>query len=120
MRYWLVFGSIAAALSIAGYVALDPSVEWAWYWVWAAAVSVATFLVYGLDKGLAKGSLGRAPEGLLNLLAIVGGAPGAWLGMVIWHHKTNVREHWDMWLVLGVATLGYLALGWVLLFKNRG
>jgi uncharacterized membrane protein YsdA (DUF1294 family) len=41
----------------------------------------------------------------LNLLALAGGFAGAWLGMAIWHHKTNFRRHWGMFLILLVSTL---------------
>lgn len=55
-------------------------------------INVLTFLLYGLDKWLAKTHRRRIPEVRLLLLAVVGGSIGAWVGMKVWHHKTLHRK----------------------------
>jgi uncharacterized membrane protein YsdA (DUF1294 family) len=52
-------------------------------------INVATFLLYGIDKGRARKDQWRIPESRLILFAVLGGSIGAFLGMHIWHHKTK-------------------------------
>ena len=56
------------------------------------AINVLTFLLYGIDKWRAKRARWRIPEGVLLGLAAIGGSVGAWLGMGIWHHKTQHKK----------------------------
>ena len=56
------------------------------------AINVVTFLLYGIDKWRAKRARWRIPEGVLLGLAAIGGSVGAWLGMGIWHHKTQHKK----------------------------
>ena len=55
-------------------------------------INVLTFLLYGIDKWKAKRSLWRIPESVLLGMAAVGGSVGAWLGMRVWHHKTQHKK----------------------------
>ena len=55
-------------------------------------INVATFLTYGLDKWKAKRSKWRIREAALLMLAVLGGSIGAWLGMKVWHHKTQHKK----------------------------
>ena len=55
-------------------------------------LNVLTFLLYGIDKWKAKRSRWRIPESVLLGMAAVGGSVGAWLGMRIWHHKTQHKK----------------------------
>ena len=55
-------------------------------------INVLTFLLYGIDKWKAKRSRWRIPESALLGMAAVGGSVGAWLGMRIWHHKTQHKK----------------------------
>ena len=57
-----------------------------------AVINVATFLTYGLDKWKAKRSKWRIREAALLMLAVLGGSIGAWLGMKVWHHKTQHKK----------------------------
>ena len=59
-----------------------------------AVASLITFFVFGWDKRLAKRKehhpkTRRIPEAILFLLALLGGALGALLGMKVWRHKTK-------------------------------
>ena len=57
--------------------------------VWLVAINVVAFVVYGVDKWKSKRSRWRIPEATLLLLAAIGGSVGAWLGMRVWHNKTQ-------------------------------
>jgi uncharacterized membrane protein YsdA (DUF1294 family) len=108
VRYAVAFGLPAAALSLVVYLALDRVVAWPhYYFTWVLAISLITFAYYGVDKNLAAASRVRIriPELILNLLVILGGAPGAWLGRTIFRHKTNLRRHWLMFVILLASSL---------------
>ena len=49
-------------------------------------------VVYGIDKWKAKKSKWRIRETALLGLAVLGGSIGAWLGMKVWHHKTQHKK----------------------------
>ena len=52
-------------------------------------INAVTFLLYGIDKWKAKRAWWRIPESVLLGMAAIGGSGGAWLGMRVWHHKTQ-------------------------------
>lgn len=110
MRYGLIFGSIAIGVVAVLYPYLYNRTDWNPYAVWVAAFSVATLLIYGLDKTLSISGGIRAPERLLHLLAALGGFPGGWLGMLVFRHKSNFRKHPNIWAILFLSTLGHAAL----------
>lgn len=58
---------------------------------WLIAVSVWLFAAMGLDKRRAIKGTQRIPEARLFFLAFLGGAPGGWLGMYAFRHKTRHR-----------------------------
>lgn len=53
------------------------------------ALNIAATAAFGADKGLAKKGMLRIPEKVLFALAIAGGAPGAYIGMKAFRHKTR-------------------------------
>lgn len=55
-------------------------------------LNMVTFCIYGVDKRRAKRNRNRISEGTLVLLAILGGTVGAYLGMTVFHHKTNKKR----------------------------
>lgn len=57
--------------------------------VYVMLINAAALAVMGWDKGLAKAGARRIPERTLWTLAWLGGAPGAWAGMRLFHHKTR-------------------------------
>ena len=97
----LVFIVGFAAYSYASQYHLRP------YLVWLATLSVVTFIWYGFDKGQSKRGGLRVPEIILQLLAVAGGFPGGWLGMLVFHHKT---KHSSFVIVLALSTLLHLGL----------
>ena len=60
--------------------------------VYLAAITVVTFIVYGIDKWKAQHKRWRIPESVLLGLAAIGGSVGALLGMQVWHHKTQHKK----------------------------
>ena len=56
------------------------------------AINLLTVLLYGIDKWKAKRAQWRIPESVLLGMAAIGGSIGAWLGMRVWHHKTQHKK----------------------------
>lgn len=54
-------------------------------------MSIALFVVMGIDKYKAKAGRWRVPERTLFLMALLGGALGGVVGMKVFHHKTKHR-----------------------------
>ena len=110
MNPYLVFGLLGTALGVIPFLLLYASTGWNPYALWLAAWSLSAFLLYGFDKALSKTGTLRAPELVLNLLAVVGGFPGCWGGMLAFHHKSNRQRHPVIWLILIASTIGHAVL----------
>ena len=78
-----------------------------WALLWVAALSLAGFVLMGADKWKAKRGAWRVKESTFFLLAVLGGSPGAVLGMWLFHHKTR---HWYFKFGLPAILLGQIAL----------
>ena len=118
-RSWLLFGPFSLASVVFLFAFLYRNSDWNPYTVWILAFSLATFFVYAADKALAIVQGPRAPEVLLNLLALLGGFSGAWLGILLLRHKINLSKHLDIWLVLLLSTLGHAALVYFWFMRGR-
>lgn len=57
--------------------------------IYLAAINVFTFLLYGIDKLLAKKHWRRISERTLIMWALLGGSVGASFGMEMFRHKTK-------------------------------
>lgn len=69
-------------------------------WAYIATINVVGFVMYGLDKFLAKRSWLRVPESLLHLLAFAGATPAAIAAQQLFWHKTTKRSFQVMfWLI---------------------
>lgn len=55
--------------------------------MWLIICSIFSFIQMGYDKRKAIKRQWRVPEKSLWLLALIGGAPGAFLGMIVFRHK---------------------------------
>lgn len=88
------------------------------YLLLVAIMSVVCFFAYGLDKYKAKRASWRIPEKSLQMLALLGGWPGALLGQNLFRHKTQKKSFrmvfWLMVLlhIIVVAAIGYLLVRW--------
>jgi uncharacterized membrane protein YsdA (DUF1294 family) len=90
------------------------------YGAWLAAITVVTFLVYGLDKLSAKRQgMARVPQKILHLLALAGGFVGAGLGMFIFRHKTDWRDPKRRWF-LPILILSAILHGALIYFGLLG
>jgi uncharacterized membrane protein YsdA (DUF1294 family)/cold shock CspA family protein len=91
----LLFG-LASAMSRPTSFAL-------WLVMWVGALSLVTFGIYGYDKAQAQGGGPRVPEVVLQLLGLLGGTPGAFIAMRMFHHKTSKRSFQTVfWLTVTV------------------
>ena len=81
---------------------------------WLLVINVVSFAMFGMDKWKAKRDAWRIPELTLWAFALLGGAPGGYLGMRCFRHKTR---HWyfkfgfPALAVLDLTALVWLALG---------
>jgi uncharacterized membrane protein YsdA (DUF1294 family) len=80
---------------------------------WYATASVATFIVYAIDKRAARLGRHRTPERTLLLLGLAGGWPGAVLAQRLVRHKSSktafLARHW-LTAALNLAALALLLL----------
>ena len=79
-----------------------------WALLWVLALSLADFVLMGVDKRRAKRGAWRVKERTFFLLALLGGSPGALLGMWAFRHKTR---HWYFKFGLPALLLAQIALG---------
>ncbi len=80
---------------------------WIAYAVWNAFV----FVLYGADKRKAKKDAWRIPERTLLLTAFLFGGVGAFLGMLVFRHKT---KHTSFTVLVPLfAFLGFAAMLWL-------
>ena len=69
--------------------------------------SLLCFIMCAIDKSSAKRNRRRIAERHFFLMALSGGGPGLWLGMLCFRHKTR---HWYFWVIAVSCTLCQLAL----------
>ena len=60
--------------------------------IYLILINAASFIVYGADKKKAKEGKRRISEKALITYAALGGSAGAFLGMLVWHHKTKKKK----------------------------
>ena len=83
------FYLIAAAILIAAVSVLFWWMRWNPLFGYLIGVNTVVFLFYGFDKQQAVAQRRRIPELVLQSLALVGGTPAAFLGQILFHHKTK-------------------------------
>lgn len=84
-------------------------------WAYIATINVVGFMMYGLDKFLAKRSWLRVPESLLHILAFAGATPAAIVAQQLFWHKTTKRSFQVMfWLI----ALVQVALVYVVVYTD--
>lgn len=66
--------------------------ESALFWSYTVILTVSTFITYALDKHKSKSNAWRTSESTLLLLAFIGGAIGAFFGMIFCRHKIRKKK----------------------------
>ena len=105
------YGLTSIVVTVVGYLVVAWLVDWPAYFVAVTALSLTTFLMYGLDKFEAvrpgPGRKQRVPENLFHLLTLLGGFSGGWLGRFLFWHK--IRK-FSFWLVLVISTVIHIPI----------
>ena len=100
---WIFFAVVGASVFYTELSLLLP--------IYYMVVSLVTFVFYAIDKWAALHNRWRTAERTLNLLALIGGWPGALIGQQVFRHKTQKesfrREFW------GAVLLNCAAFVWV-------
>ena len=83
--------------------------------VWLMIINITAFFMYGIDKRKARKNKWRIKEKTLIITAYIGGAMGAFVGMLLFHHKTKhvkfvllVPLALIIWIVLAIMVFVYL------------
>lgn len=79
-------------------------------WIVYLMLNVIAFSLFGLDKQRAKRGLWRIRESALLAVIWLMGGVGAWLGMRLFHHKTQKRRFVISANVASVLQLALIAL----------
>jgi uncharacterized membrane protein YsdA (DUF1294 family) len=70
-------------------------------------INILSFIIWGIDKRRARFHYYRIPEKVLFLSAFIGGAGGAFLGMIVLRHKT---KHFIFWATVPLLLLIQLSV----------
>jgi uncharacterized membrane protein YsdA (DUF1294 family) len=111
-RLWWSCSALGLAVVVAWALALLPRVTWPWAWL--GSISLVTLAGYAHDKIAAVRGWRRIPELTLHLLALLGGTPGALVGMRLFRHKT-LKGRFRL-VLLGILVLQVAA---ALLLQHR-
>jgi uncharacterized membrane protein YsdA (DUF1294 family) len=122
MRFFGLFIIVALLLIVVIQFMLVMDLQLHFYVAWLLNLTLVTCVFYWIDKRLAgiRRFSFRVPELVLNLLTLFGGCVGAWIGRYLFHHKTNVRKHWRMFVILVLSTLLHGALIYLTFFRGEG
>lgn len=76
------------------------------------AISLVTYVVYGIDKSAAQSGAWRTSESTLHMMSIIGGWPGALIAQQVLRHKSRKEEFRFVFWVTVVVNCG--VFGWLL------
>lgn len=79
-------------------------------------ISGVTFLTYGYDKMQARNLEWRVSEWTLHLLGLLGGWPGALVGMHFFQHKTRKTK---LLMPFWVIVLGWQSVLWNCMYRDQ-
>lgn len=81
-------------------------------WIYLISITLVTFFFYGYDKFQARNNRKRIPELVLHILILIGGTVGAFLGQILFRHKTRKWKFQLVFISIVVVQVG-LILWWV-------
>lgn len=92
--------------------------SWSFYWIWLTAINITTFLLFGLDKGLAKTiNKKRVPEMVLHIYTLLGGFLGQILGRLVFRHKISREKRGMFNVVLVISVILQIGLAYLLFIR---
>ncbi|MFZ6749487.1 DUF1294 domain-containing protein [Undibacterium sp. Ren11W] len=107
-----LLGASAIPLFIALYLLLN--LQWPispWWALSYLLLSLASLLIYAIDKAAAKAGRRRIPENSLHLLALLGGWPGALIAQQWLRHKSSkLAFRIVFWFSVGLNIVLFLLL----------
>jgi uncharacterized membrane protein YsdA (DUF1294 family) len=109
-KFYLLFALI---LSVVTGIALWYFTQIHPLWIYLLTLTLITFLFYGYDKYQAINQNNRIPEAVLHLLALIGGTVGAFIGQLIFRHKTKKLSFRVVFIIIAVMQIG-IVLWWYL------
>lgn len=102
-RIYIWSAALGLGIALILFLIINFQTSWWWYWNWLFSASVAAFILYAIDKTQAKRDGTRIPNNIHHIMALIGGYPGALLGRIIFHHKSNVRNNPLYVVVLAIS-----------------
>ena len=90
------------------------------FWGYTLILTAVTFLAYANDKRKARKNIWRTPESSLLLLAFIGGAVGALVGMLLCRHKIRKAKFYltvPLLALLQIAFIVFMYRSHLLLVK---
>ncbi len=112
-------GTLFGLVIICGLIGvLLFSTTWSFYWIWLIAINITTFLLFGVDKGLAKTLRNlRIPEIVLHIYTLLGGIVGHIGGRLVFHHKISKEKKRPFNIILMVSIILQLGLFYFLFLR---
>ena len=83
------------------------------YIITILTISLASVIVYGVDKIRSLEGRSRIPENVLIALSAMGGVVGTILEMIFFNHKSNMSHKWHFFTTIIISFLIQLALVFV-------
>lgn len=80
--------------------------------IYIVLINIICFIVYGIDKFLAKKNCFRISERCLFLFSLFGGALGAIIGMLLFRHKTKKFKFY-LWNIIMLIIWIYLVFSFM-------
>ena len=109
MRQRAVYTILGVGFAVMLYQSLQERITIYPYLAWLGSFSLITGAFYGWDKRISELKTllqgWRVPEFTLNTLTFLGGFPGAWIGRALFNHKSNVRRHPGLFVLLVASTV---------------
>ena len=98
--------------------ALLFTTTWSFYWIWLIAINITTFILFGIDKGMAKALRNlRIPEVVLHIYTLLGGIVGHIGGRLVFRHKISREKRRPFDIILVISILLQIGLAYLLFFR---